>query len=169
MPSGALRGSGRKQVNMASEYFRTIIWLFVALGLLVNGVYAGLSPTRWLSSRWTARRGMGPETSSSSVRFLGLVFSVVGGFFFIIFLRRMTAGGAMKYIFLTAWWLGALVWLANGIFALLSPTRWLQSTWNAARIPGLDTRPGVVRLIGAVATVIGCIWLIQGVHLALQR
>ncbi len=81
----------------------------------------------------------------------------------------MAGSRLMKYVFPAAWTLGAIICLVNGIFALLPPTRWLRSTWNSARVPGLDNHPGMIRLIGALAVVIGSLWLMQGVHLALGR
>lgn len=63
-----------------SGYVMLICWWFVTIGFLVDGAFALRSPSRWLRSRWTARRSMGSETPIGTVRFLGLVFLLAGGF-----------------------------------------------------------------------------------------
>ena len=74
MPLSSLREN-------VSGYMMLIGWWFGTIVFLANGVFALRSPSRWLRSRWKARRSMGSETPISTVRFLGLVFLLVGGFF----------------------------------------------------------------------------------------
>jgi hypothetical protein len=74
----------------------------------------------------------------------------------------------MEYaIFLVMWWFGTLVCLVTSIFALVTPARWLRSHWTTPRMTGLETRPKLVRGIGAIGVVIGVFWAIQGVRLTL--
>jgi hypothetical protein len=72
------------------------------------------------------------------------------------------------YLILIGWWLGTSVCLVNGVFALLTPTGWLRSRWTIPRVPGLETRPKLVRCLGAIGIVIGVFWAIQGVQLTLR-
>lgn len=71
---------GDRLVHNVSGYMMLIMWWFVTVGFLADGAFALRSPSRWLTSRWTARGSMGSETPIGTVRFLGLVFLLAGGF-----------------------------------------------------------------------------------------
>jgi hypothetical protein len=62
-----------------------------------------------------------------------------------------------KYVILVGWWLGTLYFLANGIFAIRSPTGWLRARWAAKRSLGSDTPATGVRLLGLVFIVLGAV------------
>jgi len=64
-----------------------------------------------------------------------------------------------KHFFLLLWWAGTLMCLANGTFALTSPTRWMR-LWGTARMKDLD-RPVIVRVAGAIMMALGVIWAVQ--------
>jgi hypothetical protein len=58
------------------------IWLFVAYGV-ANGLFALKSPEGWLRARWTARRGIDPDSdpppSTGYIRGLGVTYLFIAG------------------------------------------------------------------------------------------
>lgn len=67
---------------------------------------------------------------------------------------------------LVMWWGGTLACLVKGIFALLSPTGWLSKC--PAVLPSLKTRPKAVRIVGAIALIVGVFWTIQAFQMTLK-
>ncbi len=51
--------------------------------VLINAVYAIRSPAKFLSAKWTFRRGLTTETPVKDVRFLGIVM-IVGAALFLL-------------------------------------------------------------------------------------
>jgi hypothetical protein len=66
-----------------------------------------------------------------------------------------------KYLIVVFFLVGMTYVLANGVFAILYPDRWLKASWTATRGIGPETPPGTVRINGvvylAIAVVIGAI------------
>jgi len=62
-----------------------------AIYLLINAVYALRSPTKFLSARWTVRRGLSIQTPNSQVRALGAFFALLGAFLAWESIRIMNA------------------------------------------------------------------------------
>jgi hypothetical protein len=65
---------------MNEKYAIVIGFCCAAVYALINAFYAVRSPTEFLRARWTARRGLSPETRHMSVRGLGLIYAVIGAF-----------------------------------------------------------------------------------------
>jgi hypothetical protein len=63
---------------MKSTYLVSAGWCFLTLMFLANGLYAIFSPRGWLGAWWTAHRSMGPETSSGSIRTIGVFLTLFG-------------------------------------------------------------------------------------------
>jgi hypothetical protein len=77
--------------------------LLVCLGAgffgLFNAIYAIKFPADFLKAKWTARRGMGPETSHKDVRSLGFIFVLIAGFCFwcaYVTLRKIISEGRLS-------------------------------------------------------------------------
>lgn len=69
----------------------------------------------------------------------------------------------MRSLFLALWWLCTLYSLFSGIFALISPGKWLTARWLPARPRGLQYRVGLVRLLGALVTASSLGFVLLGV------
>lgn len=73
-----------------------------------------------------------------------------------------------KYLLLAAWWFGTMVWLINGVFALLFPAKWINSSnslWLRRHIPALSTHAILVRLLGGVSICVGTYWAVKGIQM----
>jgi hypothetical protein len=66
-----------------------------------------------------------------------------------------------KYLIVVSFLVGMTYVLANGVFAILYPERWLKASWTATRGMDPETLPRTVRIHGvmnlAIAAVLGVI------------
>jgi hypothetical protein len=69
-----------------ADYLVLAAWWLGTLFCLCKGVYALVSPSGWMSSRWGAAR-MAGLTSPRLVRVIGLVFTLVGLYWAIMAVR----------------------------------------------------------------------------------
>ena len=65
-----------------------------------------------------------------------------------------------RYIVLISWWCFSLMFLANGIYAVTSPSDWLRARWTSTRgfRRGGASSPGElrrVRILGVILTAFG--------------
>jgi len=61
----------------------------------------------------------------------------------------------MKYVILTAYFVGMVYTLANGIVAIHSPGKWLRASWTATRGMKPDMSDRSIRLQGVIHLLIG--------------
>jgi len=170
-----------------TKYLLIMLGLWtVAVWLLVNAIFAIRSPAKYLTTPWTIRRGLRPESSNWDVRLLGAAALLVGAFFLfgasMITLAILADpngvteadsspqeaargdGGMWRYLFEGFWCLATLGCLFSGIFAVVSPAKWQRSRWAGVRMPGVDS-PGRVRFMGALMLVMGAFFTFLGVRI----
>ena len=72
-----------KHVSLEGVLLICALLCVASLGI-VNAIYAIRSPSNFLRSKWTFRRGFGPETHEGEVRKFGIVTIIGFGYGFVI-------------------------------------------------------------------------------------
>jgi len=139
----------------------------VFLYLVANGAYALLAPRNWSRARWTTRRGLTADVPEVTARSVGVISLLASALFLYGGIRKfeVTSGAGISpvdrfaaqvlhYLIPAMWSCGALVLILGGIWALLSPEKWLAFT-KALGTKQTTANPWALRLWGLAMALAG--------------